>query len=152
MNSESSSNIFEEASKKLSKKKKKEDKLHPKTAALPGKPPPLPEGVVIDDKELQQIIKRIKEMDEDLQKKMDRVCELSGMSRNEVSTFLENPSNFHPEQWKLMQGEKEQLEKQFYSMVGIELKKKKALKKKKQLGKERHGKTIGLRKGWIDMH
>lgn len=151
MNSESSSNIFEEASKKLGKKKK-EDKVHPKKSALPSKPPSLPEGVVIGDNELQQIIKRIKDMDEDLQKKMDRVCELSGMSRSEVSTFLENPSNFHADQWKLMQGEKEQLEKQFYSMVGIELKKKKALKKKKQLTKERHGKTIGLRKGWIDMH
>jgi hypothetical protein len=151
MNSESSSNIFEEASKKLSKKKKG-DKLHPKPPSMQEKVPPLPEGMIIDDEEVRRIMKKIREMDEDLQKKMDRVCQLSGMTRNEVSKFVENPSNFHPEQWKVMQLQKKQLEEQFYSIVGIEFKKKKVPKSKKAQTKERHGKTLGLRKRWIDMH
>ncbi|HEY4832103.1 MAG TPA: hypothetical protein VIH61_06030, partial [Waddliaceae bacterium] len=62
MNSDSSFNIFEEASKKLSKKKK--DKLDPKTHTMPERPPLLPERMAVDDKELGQIMKRIREMDE----------------------------------------------------------------------------------------
>jgi Glu-tRNA(Gln) amidotransferase subunit E-like FAD-binding protein len=147
MNSESSSNIFEEASKKLGKKKKKENKLYSKISKRAF---PLPAEVAIDDKEMQEIMKRVREMDEDLQKKIDRICELSGMTRKEVTNFLENPSNFHPEQWKVMQLQREQFEKQFYSIMGVELKKKKNIKKK--FTKERHGKTLGLRKGWINMH
>lgn len=112
----------------------------------------LPERSSIQDLDLKDMLDRIYQLDDDLQKKLDYVCQISGLSRKQVATLLENPSNFHPEKWKHMQLQKELLEQKLYAAFGLELKQKKLHKKKRLAAKERKGKTLGARKRWIDMH
>lgn len=103
------------------------------------------------DPELLGMLKRLRFMDEDLKKKMEKICELTGLSRNEIERFIENPINFSESQWKNAQKEKELLEQKIYTAVGEHAKKQMLKKKKIKIAKERKGKTLGSRKGWIQM-
>lgn len=148
------SDIFSEASKKPVKKKKKKTP----SSSLSSQPDVKTEAesksskpVSIATKELEEILEKIHKMDDDLEGKMSRVCELSGMTRQEVHRFIENPDNFSQEQWKNAQKNKDILEEKIYSVVGVKAKKLKAKKKKKKLAKKRRGKTLGGRKGWLPM-
>lgn len=142
-----SSNIFDEASKKYSSERKKKEDARIKK---PPAPEPLAEKKPIDDAELQRMFQRINALDDDLQKKMDRICEISGKTRKEIETYLNNQANFFPDEWKQIQLQKEQVEEMLFSKLGTDKQKQNA-KKKKQLIKQRQGKTLGARKKWIDM-
>lgn len=137
-------NIFDEASEKLGKKKKKV-KGTSKKVVPPSNVP------TIGDTEVEDMLKKLRDMDDDLQLRMDKVCELSGMSAKEVKRFIENPDNFPPEEWSRMQRKKEALENKLYAVIGAETKKRQMKKKKKKVQKGRRGKTLGGRKGWIQM-
>lgn len=145
MKKKKNSDVFSEASKKSGKKKKK------KTPSSSLSPQPEIKTTGIRTKDLEEILKKIHKMDDDLENKMTRVCELSGMTRQEVQRFIENPDNFSQEQWKNAQKNKNALEEKIYSVVGVELKKLKVKKKKKKSAKKRRGKTLGARKGWLQM-
>ena len=106
---------------------------------------------VINDTEMDKMLNKLRNMDDDLQKRMEKVAELSGMSPNEVKRFIENPDNFPPEEWSRMQRQKDDLENKIYSGIGIEYQKRVMKKKKKKIQKGRQGKTLGARKGWIQM-
>lgn len=155
MEKDEHSNIFEEAGKRRGKKKKKKVK-----STSSKKPVPVPEDkqpkqdvpkVAISDEETDEMLKKLRNMDEDLQSRMSRVCELSGMSSSEVQRYIENPDNFSMTQWSKIQHEKEALEDRVYAVIGLEAKKRKIKKKKKKMAKGRRGKTLGSRKGWIQM-
>lgn len=140
MDKKDRSNIFDESSKRTKKKIKGSEKIVP--------PSNLP---TIDDKDVEEMLKKLRNMDDDLQKRMDNICVLSGMSPKEVKRFIENPDNFSTEDWSRMQEKKEALEKKIYSGIGDESKKNVLRKKKKKMQKGRRGRTLGGRKGWIQM-
>lgn len=155
MKNKDDSNIFDEASKRLGKKKKKKVKpAHSKEAishTSQGAQPERPGMVAVADPEMEVMLKRLRAMDDDLQSRMNRICELSGMSKEEVARYIENPKNFSTFEWERMQKEKEVLEEKLYSSIGIQAKKRILMKKKKKIIKDRKGKTLGTRKGWIQM-
>lgn len=143
-------NIFNQPGNKPEEKKGggasvpvSEEKASPKS---PSKAVP-----AIGDPELIDMLNRLRSMDEDLKKKMQRICELTGMTRMEIERFIENPKNFTDSQWTRMQREKELLEDKIYAAIGARAKKRIIQKKKVKMAKERKGKTLGGRKGWIQM-
>ncbi|MGA8165541.1 MAG: hypothetical protein WB791_11080 [Waddliaceae bacterium] len=146
-------NIFGEAPKKVKKKKT----LTPSSSSaaepvIEKKTQPTSSGLAgITTDEPEEMLKRIHKMDDDLENKMTRVCELSGMSRKEVHDFIENPDNFTVQQWKKAQEDKSAIEEKIYAIFGAEQQNIKAEKKKKKISKKRRGKTLGARKGWLQM-
>lgn len=147
-------NIFDEASKRLSKKKKKKS-IAPLSASLDSLDAQSrresSEVTPQEDKDVQETLRRIHEIDDSLEEKMSRICQLTGMTRDEVQSFIDNPDNFASEQWRRAQKEKELLEEKIYAVIGMKEKKSGLKKKKKKLTKGRRGKTLGGRKGWIQM-
>lgn len=142
----SEGNIFGFAGKQPEKGKKKPHEL-PSTTP----PKSLPFKGSTGDPEIDRMLNRLREMDQDLQNKMQRICELTGMTKNEIQRFIENPNNFTDAQWRKAQLDKEKLEQKIYAAIGMEAKKRVQKKKKLKLAKERKGKTLGGRKGWIQM-
>ena len=103
MDNDPPSNIFDEASKEPTRKKK----LVKKKKVLPPSKPDR-EELSLADPELKEIINKIRTMESDLQKKMEKISEISGISRGEISSYLENPSNFDKYQWDLMEKDKKE--------------------------------------------
>lgn len=99
----------------------------------------------------REMLEKMQWMGDDLQKKMDKICELCGMTRKELHAFIQNPQNFSPQAWDKAQTEKTKLEQQIYAVLGLKQKERDTAKQKQQLSKERKGKTLGGRKGWIQM-
>ena len=148
------SNIFDEARKRLGKKKKKKNKVKPVSSegkSVPEKSTSIIASSPVGDTEVDDMLKRLRYMDENLKKKMERVCELSGMTKREIERYIENPHNFTESQWKKIQQEKDKLEEQLFAAIGIKAKKRILKKKKKKLARGRRGKTLGGRKGWMQM-
>jgi len=116
MDDKDPSNINDAASDDLRKKKKK--KKFKGTAKHKVAPPS--NVSVITDTEIDKMLQKLRDMDDDLQTRMDKIAELSGMSPTEVKRFIENPDNFPPEEWSRMQRKKDDLEKKIYSGIGIE--------------------------------
>ncbi|NGX43674.1 MAG: hypothetical protein K940chlam7_01974 [Chlamydiae bacterium] len=145
-----SNNIFDEAAKRLGKKKKK--KTTPSAAPLTDAETPTPEpAITIEDEEAKEMLRKIHEMEDDLDSKMDHISQLSGMTKKEMHKFIENPNNFSSEKWGKAQKDKEALEKKIFGAIGIKAKNKILKKKKKKITKGRRGKTLGARKGWMQM-
>ena len=148
MNDKNPSNFSDEESQNLERKKKKKKKLK---GTFRREAVPKVDLSSIADPEIDTMLKKVRTMDEDLQLRMNKVAELSGMSPREVMHFIENPDNFPPEQWSRMQQKKRELEEKLYSGIGVEYHKRILQKKKKKIQKGRLGKTLGSRKGWIQM-
>lgn len=147
MDDKDPSNIFDESSDDLRKKKKKKI---PKGGTKRKVAPPSNVSA-ISDTDVEKMLKKLRDMDDDLQNRMDKIAELSGMSPKEVKRFIENPDNFPPEEWSRMQRKRDALEKKIYAGIGVEYQKRVIKKKKRKIAKGRKGKTLGARKGWIQM-
>lgn len=137
-------NIFDQARKHLGKKKKKKPAV-PSPAEVSAEAPPL------SNQDPMEMIRKIQKMEEDLKQKMTQVYELSGMTKNELETYIENPQNFSDADWLKAQSLKDNLEEKFYANIDILEKKKQLHKKKLKISKDRRGKTLGGRKGWLQM-
>ena len=144
-------NIFNQPKKDLGKKSEKPSALGPLHPPKTAPSSPAVGGEPASNFDAMETLNKMKAMDDDLQKKMDQICELCGMSRGELKVYLENPQNFQSNRWIKVQSLKEQLEEKIYGVLGIEQKKKDIKKKKTKLAKDRKGKTLGGRKGWIQM-
>ena len=103
------------------------------------------------DPEIEQMMKKIDEMDYSLQEKMDKLCEQSGMTKNELDDYIGNPNNFSSDQWQKASQNSEQWEKKIYSKLGVKMKKEMMVKKSQKSTKQFKGKTLGSRKGWLKM-
>ncbi len=148
MGNNESQNLFDAFSDNLRKKQKKK-KIKEGTKSQKNVPPKnMP---AISNEEIDIIFKKLRNMDEDLQKRMDYIAELSGMTPKQVEEFIANPNNFSDKDWLRMQEKKQALEKQIYSSIGIKYQRGILNKKKKKIQKGRRGKTLGVRKGWIQM-
>ncbi len=142
-------NIFERAGQAFGfkKKKKKPETSIPAEQAVA----PPPQEPILEDLEIDEIFRKIREMDQDLQKRIENVIQLSGMSKEELDSYIDDPKNFPPDQWSKMQHDKEELERKMYSLIGSQAKKRTLRFKKKKLEKGRRGKTLGSRKKWLQM-
>lgn len=144
MDAHNPSDPFDDPSKHVRKKKKKIKRK----SALEAPPSNMSAA---GDTEIDTMLKKLRNMDDDLQNRMEKIAELSGMSTKEVKRFIENPDNFPSEEWSRIQRKKDDLEKKIYAGIGIEYQKRVQQKKKKKMQKGRRGKTLGSRKGWIQM-
>lgn len=148
MNDKDPQNLFDAASESL-RKKKKAKKMAEGTYKEKNVPP---ENVsTTSDKELDTMFTRLRNIDHDLQKRMEYIAQLSGMTPSQVEDYIANPDNFPAKDWSKMQQKKQALEQKLYSSIGIKYQKRIVKKKSKKMQKGRRGKTLGARKGWIQM-
>lgn len=147
MGKEEERNIFDASKDHPGKKKPKTADRSPPPAETQKTASPT-QNVSTEAKEMLQ---KMELMGDDLQKKMDEICELCGMTRKELNAYIENPQNFPAHSWEKAQTEKTKLEKKIYTILGIQQKQADLKKKRLQMDKERKGKTLGGRKGWIQM-
>ena len=59
--------------------------------------------------EREEMIQMMTHLHSKLQEVSKKTAQASGMTEDELSTFAENPSNFSPEQWQLVQATKRKL-------------------------------------------
>ena len=113
----------------------------------------IPKEKIIDsgDADIDSMLKRLHGIQDDIEQKIDQICEVSGKSRQEIKNYLENPDNIPPEQMKRFEKQQKELEDKVYAIFGKGAKKKAIKKKKKKLTKKRKGKMLGARKKWIPM-
>jgi len=82
-----------------------------------------------------------------------KTAEASGMSEDELSSYAENPSNFTPEQWQMVQGSRRQLydsARKFSSSLEKEKKKKQAPQEEKPKKPIRRRTRRPRRKDWLE--
>ena len=126
------------SSKRLVKKKKK--------IAQPTSRP-----VSLGDPELDALFSKIYAMKDDLDSKMSKLREITGMTGQDISNYINNPDNFSRSQWEKMEKDRKAAEDLLYAGLGKETR---AREKKKKIEKEdkvRRGKTLGARKKWLQM-
>lgn len=103
------------------------------------------------DLELNEIFKKIYEMDGKIREAFDNVIQKSGISKEDLFRFFEDPKNFSSQQIEKFEKDKDELEKKLVPIMGSKWKNARKTKSKKKLVKKRKGKTLGGRKGWISM-
>lgn len=105
----------------------------------------------VNREELQRRYKDAMEKCAEIRTLTDRVYAASGLSRDEVERYLENPSNFTPQTWKALEQYRQELERRLgkYSVSGAAAQRKG--RRAAAATKERKGKTLGARKGWMPM-
>ncbi len=130
------SNIFEHAAKKVAKKKDP-------VVQTPFQP--------VGNKELEEMFKKVYAIKDEVEAKINKLSELSGMSRQEIEIYLGNPNNFAPHIWTKIEREKKAVEDKLYADLGIGAKETRAKKLKEKQEKNRSGKTLGARKKWLQM-
>lgn len=142
MNKESPFNIFSASVKK-------------KTSADPApiQPEPIPSPPATHkktqiDPEITKVLNKIYEMRDDLETQMGDLFKKTGMSRFEIESFLNNPTNYPKGKWDKIQTEKKILEDKLDSILGVD-NKEKVKKAEVNTAKERKGKLLGGRKKWI---
>jgi hypothetical protein len=150
MKEDASSNIFDEASR-LAKNKKKVSATK-QTRKIIEKANPLSplQPTHLNNPEVEALLAKASKYHEDIVNKLDMIQKEIGMSIKDVKEFLNNPSNFKPEEWQVIQQQRIALEENLFTQIGGESVKKEI--KKKQIAKsdkERKNKTLGARKKWI---
>ncbi len=71
---------------------------------------PLPREQPMTKDEQERILERVNKRIKSLQKTTDSIRTELNMSQDEVKHFLENPDNFTPEQWEILQTMRSQLQ------------------------------------------
>ncbi len=125
------------------KKKLKKKSFVPKTPTPPSYGNP----------EIDAMFAKINAMKDDLDSKLNKICEMTGMSTKEINSYLNNPNNFSPQQWERMERAKKNVEEKLYLGLGLGIvaKQQKAKKAQEKQTRERRGKMIGARKKWMQM-
>lgn len=138
-----------------SHKSKKAVKQTPK---IPSKPPPKVEVSEKDrellfqnNPQLREWIEKIESLHKDIVEKTQWLIEKKGHTPRSIKRYLEDPKNFTPKQWEMIQEQKQNLESKLGLLIDPGLKHLKKTKENKTLSKERKGKTLGSRKQWLDM-
>lgn len=103
------------------------------------------------DPELKEIFNKMGDYHKELKDQIFNLLEKEGHTPQSLSRFLNNTSNFSEEQKKLIQKQKEELDKTLGIKLNPSLQKIQKDKKTKKATQKRRGKTLGDRKGWIDM-
>lgn len=129
------SSIFDLSGQSGKKKEKK-------TAAVP----PAVKTKVTDE-EVASTFAKIREMSKDLEKQIKETKQKSGIEEQEIRDYIDSLKKDSPKNWEIINEKKEALQRQ---LMGISEEQQEA-KKVSSEGRKLKGKTLGGRKGWIDM-
>lgn len=103
----------------------------------------------------REMLNKVKDMHDQLEKSLEKVYEKLGWTSNYVKDFLDNPNNFDPKQWEQIQKQRQILRSGVWQGIGEEDERKmKSTAKQKEMDKtikERKGKTMGARRNWISV-
>lgn len=159
MNENSPFSMFGKAAQRPPKKvlKSKPPVQHVKKAS----PPPQTEvsaptisGTAIAnlDPEIQAMITRMRDMHKDIEGRLNKIYETSGLSPSQIKSFAENVSNFTPEEWRKLQSNRAEIEAKLLAFLGPRVKAEKQRLMTDKMTKERKAKTVAARKkNWIPM-
>ena len=86
----------------------------------------------ISDEELQNQLKAVKEKHKEMEIQLEAFLTKSGLSKEAIKTFLDNPNNFSSSGWKILQSKRENLTKKIWDYVGGEKSQEAASIKSKQ--------------------
>jgi hypothetical protein len=103
--------------------------------------------------DVEKMIKKVREMHDEIDRKLDDIFQKSGWSTKQIKTYLDNPNNFSPEEWERVQYERKTLIKSLKTEGDLEKEESQSNQPKPTEGgsKERRGKMIGARRNWIPM-
>lgn len=132
--------IFDEASKKLGKKKEKP------VAKPPQKIPDEP----LQLEEAQEMINRIRRLNEEIEEKLNSFYKHTGISGQKLHEYLSDPRHLKAEVWQKIESDQDKLETQIAGALGLGYKKHKERLNEK-ITKDRKGKTLGERRRWLPM-
>ncbi|MCE5315788.1 MAG: hypothetical protein LLG04_00305 [Parachlamydia sp.] len=138
---EEDKNIFETAAKKLGRKGKTPVKKKVSPKEIPTSQPG-----VYRDPEVNEMMRQIREMNEDLQSQMESVSKKSGLSYDELQRLVQK--NAAPGDLELLKKNMDELGEKIKGAVGTPPPKP---KQRENLAGERKAKTLGARKKWIPM-
>lgn len=148
----SKSNIFDETSKKFRGQRGLKSPLSEKTKQQST------DSLSIDEirrNEIQDMIKKMKEINSDIDKKLDEIFQKTGWDMRTIKRHLDNPDNYSKGQWeRLQEKRKTQYNKLWEDLgkMGISPEEKFVQNQKKEeekIARGRKGKTLGARKNWI---
>lgn len=134
-------------------KPKKDSSGVKKEEAQPSQTPP-PSKKIEDSStktEIDAMMNKIRQMHDDIERKLDDVYQKTGMDPKKIKTLLDNPNNFNPRQWEAVQEQRKNYASQI-SPPGVEGAESPSQESTENLTvKERKSKTIGSRRKWIPM-
>lgn len=146
---EKDKNIFETASKQLGKGAKPPEKTEKKPPPPLTAAPPAP-NTPYRDPEVNDMMRQIKEMNDDLNRQMENISKKSGVSYDDLKKLIGSPGQ--PANVEMVK-KGDVLRKKIEGVVPTIAPRLAAPQKtEKQLEGERKGKTLGARKKWIPMH
>lgn len=155
-------NIFDPSAHKPSKPKPT------KKAPLPPPPPPpaplaapreggiparsgpkIPTATIPTD--INEIFAKIKEMKAEIDEKIQFILGQKGHTAESIKRYLNDPQNFTPAEWTMMQTHRVELEQKLGSLINPQLKTFQKTQEATEKDKSRKGKTLGSRKKWLPM-
>lgn len=143
MSDENAENIFEAASKAYGSGKKT-----PKSDKPSKTKEPLPPAT---EEEIREQFSRVEGQYKDLKDRADEAYERAGLRREEVTRFLENPSNFTPDMWQSIEALRAEEEAALSRQVGVNVEKAERKRKLAASAKKKRRKFLGSRKKWMKM-
>lgn len=108
-------------------------------------------SAALSNEDADVMLSKMHTMRRELEEKMDDVISLAGVSKEEVTTFLDNPDNFSPTEWEKVKEKKEELAKMAMQITGQKDNKRKVARKEEADTKKLRQKSLGGRKRWIPM-
>jgi DNA-binding phage protein len=73
-------------------------------------------GASLSMQDLEKLVERAQEMADRLNGRASELAKNAGMTREEMEERLKDPKNFSPEEWKIIQGMKQQMD-QFQTIL-----------------------------------
>lgn len=127
-------------------------------SAKPAKKEPKPKGVPLEirrkslmkDAEIKEMLDRIDAIKNDLKDRVSVLIEKHGYTPSTIKKYLNDPKNFTPEQWVLIQKQKDEIAKTVGVAIDPIMRKQKKIQEKKQDDRSKN-KSIGARKRWMPM-
>jgi hypothetical protein len=115
-----------------------------KPAEKPAAPKP---AVALSGDSVQLMLEKIKSMSNDLAVQLEQTEKKLGVGPDELKSQLEEIGKISPETMNQIKSQKIELEKKILGLTEQQLTKRKV----DQSSHKKKGKTLGARKGWIDM-
>ncbi len=103
----------------------------------------------LNDQEMIEMVKRIQFLQKDLEAQLSNIKAIIPFAQLSISKFLNNKENFSPEQWIIIQENRQELQRKLGFMLGSDPKKIEEKHQTDKGNKEFRGKTLGSRRKWI---
>lgn len=138
-------------------------KVHAPGASSPQSPSSAaatPHHRLVLDPEIQAMMDKMRDMHMDIESKLRKIYELTGMNREQIQNYVDNPKNFTTEEWNNLQKNRDTIQGQLLAFLGSKVRADRdrlvtqELQRKKagELTKNRKSKMIAARKkNWISM-